>query len=118
MPSDRGPTSSRALAGDAHMTIRFGVTLPQIKRSWADTKAAATQIDDAGYDSAWVCDHLYGVPMPNIPILEAYSLLSAVAAVTSTVQLGALVTPPFFRNPAVLAKQIATIDEIAGSGRI
>jgi alkanesulfonate monooxygenase SsuD/methylene tetrahydromethanopterin reductase-like flavin-dependent oxidoreductase (luciferase family) len=99
-------------------TVKFGVTLPQIKRSWADTKAAAIEIDAAGFHSAWVCDHLYGVPMPNIPILEAYSLLSAVAAVTSKVQLGALVTPPFFRNPAVLAKQIATIDEIAGSGRI
>ena len=99
-------------------TIRFGVTLPQIKRSWADTKAAAAEIDAAGFDSAWVCDHLYGVPMPNIPILEAYSLLAAVAAVTSNVKLGTLVTPPFFRNPAVLAKQIATIDEIAGGGRM
>ena len=99
-------------------TVKFGVTLPQIKRSWNDTRAAATLIDSAGFDSAWVCDHLYGVPMPNIPILEAYSLLAAVAAVTARVRLGALVTPPFFRNPAVLAKQIATIDEIAGSGRI
>ena len=99
-------------------SIKFGVTLPQIKKSWADTKAAAAEIDAAGFDSAWVCDHLYGVPMPNIPILEAYSLLAAVAAVTSKVQLGALVTPPFFRNPAVLAKQIATISEIAGDGRV
>jgi len=99
-------------------SVKFGVTLPQIKRSWADTRAAAQLFDTAGFDSAWVCDHLYGVPMPNIPILEAYSLLAATAAVTSRLQLGALVTPPFFRNPAVLAKQIATIDEIAGSGRI
>lgn len=99
-------------------SVKFGVTLPQIKRSWADTRAAAAEIDAAGYDSAWVCDHLYGVPMPNIPILEAYSLLAAVAAVTSRVCLGALVTPPYFRNPAVLAKQIATIDQIAGSGRM
>jgi len=98
--------------------VKFGVTLPQIKRSWSDTKAAAEQFDADGFDSAWVCDHLYGVPMPNIPILEAYSLLAAVAAVTSRVGIGALVTPPYFRNPAVLAKQIATIDEIAGSGRI
>jgi len=97
-------------------SVKFGVTLPQIKRSWADTKAAASEIDAAGFDSVWVCDHLYGVPMPNLPILEAYSLLAAVAAVTSNVRLGALVTPPFFRNPAVLAKQIATIDEVAGGG--
>ncbi|HYB99082.1 MAG TPA: TIGR03560 family F420-dependent LLM class oxidoreductase [Candidatus Limnocylindrales bacterium] len=99
-------------------TIRFGVTLPQIKRSWEDTRAAATELDRLGYDSAWVCDHLYGVPMPDLPILEAYSLLAAVAAVTSRVELGVLVTPPFFRNPAVLAKQIATIDHIAGGRTI
>ncbi|HYC56267.1 MAG TPA: LLM class flavin-dependent oxidoreductase [Candidatus Binatia bacterium] len=99
-------------------TIRFGVTLPQIKRSWEDTRAAATELDTLGYDSAWVCDHLYGVPMPNLPILEAYSLLAAVAAVTTRLELGALVTPPFFRNPAVLAKQIATIDHIAGGRMI
>ena len=46
--------------------IRFGVTLPQMKRTWPEAKAAAMDIDAAGYDSAWVCDHLYGVPMPNV----------------------------------------------------
>ena len=96
--------------------VRFGVTLPQIKKSWDETRAAAVEIDALGYDSAWVCDHLYGMPMPNMPIFEAYSLLAGVAAVTTRVALGALVTPPFFRNPAVLAKQIATIDHIAGPG--
>ena len=96
--------------------IRFGVTLPQIKRSWDETRAAAVEFDALGYDSVWVCDHLYGVPLPNLPILEAWSLLAAVAAVTKHVQLGTLVTPPFFRNPAVLARQIATIDHVS-SGR-
>ena len=52
-----------------------------------------------------------------MPILEAFSLLSAAAAVTQQIQLGTLVTPPFFRNPAMLAKQVATIDHIAG-GRV
>jgi len=93
---------------------RFGVTLPQIKRSWEETRATAVEVDRLGFDSVWVCDHLYGVPLPTLPILEAWSLLAAVAAVTERVQLGTLVTPPFFRNPAVLAKQIATIDQISG----
>src|SRR5262245_6525216 len=97
--------------------VRFGVTLPQIKRSWAEARAAAVEFDRLGYDSVWVCDHLYGVPMPTLPILEAWSELAAVAAVTEKVELGTLVTPPFFRNAAVLAKQIATIDQIAG-GRV
>jgi probable F420-dependent oxidoreductase len=55
--------------------------------------------------------------MPTLPILEAWSLLAAVAAITERVELGTLVTPPFFRNPAVLAKQVATVDQIAG-GRV
>ncbi len=94
--------------------VRFGATLPQIKRSWQEAEAAAREFDELGFDSVWVCDHLYGVPLPTLPILEAWSLLAAVAAVTERVKLGTLVTPPFFRNPAVLAKQIATIDHISG----
>lgn len=92
----------------------FGVTLPQIKRTWAQARDAAVEFDAAGFDSVWVCDHLHGVPLPSFPIFEAYSQLAAVAALTSTVELGTLVTPPFFRNPAVLAKQVATIDHISG----
>ena len=98
-------------------SVRFGATLPQIKRSWDEARAAAVEFDALGYDSLWVCDHLVGVPLPQLPILEAWSLLAAVAAVTQRARLGTLVTPPFFRNPAVLAKQIATLDAISG-GRI
>jgi probable F420-dependent oxidoreductase len=97
--------------------VRFGVTLPQIKRSWQEARDAALEFDQLGFHSVWVCDHLYGVPMPQLPILEAWSQLAAVAAITERVELGTLVTPPHFRNPAVLAKQIATVDQIAG-GRV
>lgn len=99
-------------------SVRFGATLPQIKRSWDETRAAAVEFDALGFDSLWVCDHLIGVPLPQLPILEAWSLLAAVAAVTQRARLGTLVTPPFFRNPAVLAKQIATIDAISGGRTI
>ena len=98
--------------------IRFGVTLPQIKRTWTEARDAALEFDRLGFDSVWVCDHLYGVPMANLPIFEAWSELAAVAAITETVELGTLVTPPFFRNPAVFAKQIATIDHISNGRTI
>lgn len=94
--------------------LHFGVTLPQIKRSWQEARDAALAFDQLGYDSVWVCDHVYGVPLPTLPILEAWSELAAVAAITRSVQLGTLVTPPFFRNPGVLAKQIATVDHVSG----
>jgi len=98
--------------------VHFGATLPQIKRGWDEARAAAETFDRLGFDSVWACDHLYGVPLPNLPILEAWSLLAAIGAVTERVGLGTLVTPPFFRNPAVLAQQIATIDHISGGRTI
>jgi F420-dependent oxidoreductase-like protein len=93
--------------------VRFGVTLPQIKRSWEQARAAAVAFDRMGFDSVWVCDHLYGVPLPTLPIFEAWTQLAAVAAVTDRVELGTLVSPPFFRNTGLWAKQIATIDHIS-----
>jgi probable F420-dependent oxidoreductase len=93
--------------------MHFGLTLPQIKRSWAEARDSAVEFDRLGFDSVWVCDHLYGVPMPNLPIFEAWSELAAVGALTNRVELGTLVTPVFFRNPAVLAKQVATIDHVS-----
>jgi probable F420-dependent oxidoreductase len=98
--------------------MRFGVTLPQIKRSWQEARATAIEFDRLGFDSLWVCDHLYGVPLPALPILEAWTELAAVAAITEHAELGTLVTPPFFRNAAVLAKQIATVDQVSGGRAI
>jgi len=97
-------------------SLRFGVTLPQIKRSWEEARSAAIEFDRLGFDHLWVCDHVYGVPLPTLPIFEAWTELAAVAAVTERAGLGTLVTPPFFRNPAILAKQVATLDHIS-SGR-
>ncbi len=96
---------------------RFGVTLPQIKRSWDEARSAALEFDSLGYDTVWVCDHVYGVPAPQLPIFEAWTELAAVAALTERVELGTLVTPPFFRNPAILAKQVVTLDHVS-NGRV
>lgn len=95
----------------------FGVTLPQISRTWEETKAAAQEFERLGFDSVWLNDHLYGVPRPEIPILECWTTLTAVGAVTEHVELGTLVSPPGFRNPAYLAKVVATLDQITG-GRV
>ncbi len=99
-------------------SMKFGVTLPQIKRSWQEARACAVEVDELGFDSAWVCDHVYGVPLPQLPIFEAWTQLAAVAALTEHVELGTLVTPPFFRNPAVLAKQVATLDHVSNGRAI
>ncbi|MCH2170360.1 LLM class flavin-dependent oxidoreductase [Myxococcota bacterium] len=98
--------------------VRFGATLPQIKRSWEEARETALCFDRLGFDSVWVCDHLYGVPNPSLPIFEAWTLLTGIAAITERVELGTLVTPPFFRAPAVMARQLATLDHISGGRTI
>jgi alkanesulfonate monooxygenase SsuD/methylene tetrahydromethanopterin reductase-like flavin-dependent oxidoreductase (luciferase family) len=97
--------------------VHFGATLPQIKRSWQETRAAALDFEALGFQSLWLNDHLYGIPLPSIPILEAWTTLSAVGAVTTKPELGLLVSPPGFRNPALHAKMAATLDHIT-SGRV
>lgn len=97
--------------------VHFGVSVPQIKRTWDETCAAATEFESLGYDSLWVNDHLYGPQSPQIPMLEAWTLVTALAAITERVEIGTLVTPAGMRNPAHLGKVIATVDHISG-GRI
>jgi alkanesulfonate monooxygenase SsuD/methylene tetrahydromethanopterin reductase-like flavin-dependent oxidoreductase (luciferase family) len=97
--------------------VHFGVTVPQIRRTWEEAKAAATEFEALGFDSIWVNDHLYGPQGPQMAILEAWSMVAALAAVTSRVEIGTLVTPAGMRNPSHLGKVIATVDNIAG-GRV
>src|SRR5262249_58139912 len=82
-------TSAREYDTRTAMTrpVRFGVTLPQIKRTWAEAREAAMEFDRLGFHSIWVCDHLYGVPMPSLPILEGWSELAAVPAIPEPVAL-------------------------------
>jgi F420-dependent oxidoreductase-like protein len=75
--------------------------------------------EQAGFDSVWVMDHFWQLPPlggPTQPMLEAYTLLGGVAARTRRVKLGTLVTGVTYRNPALLAKMVTTLD-IVSSGR-
>ena len=79
----------------------------------------AQAAEGSGFDSFWVMDHYHQIGHigpPSDPMLEAYTLLSAVAARTSRVMLGAMVTGVTYRNPAFLAKVVTTLD-IVSSGR-
>ena len=79
----------------------------------------ATTAEKAGFDSVYVMDHFY--QLPNIgprtePMLEAYTILPGIAARTAKVRIGALVTGVTYRNPALLAKIVTTLD-VVSSGR-
>ena len=77
----------------------------------------AVAAEESGFDSVWVMDHLYQIPglgPPSNAMIEAYTLLGALAVRTSQAQLGALVTAVTYRWPAVLAKQVTALDLISG----
>lgn len=79
----------------------------------------ALAAEEAGFDSFWVMDHYHQIPnvgRDTEPMLEAYTLLGGVAARTSRIQLGTMVTGVTYRNPAFLAKVVTTLD-IVSSGR-
>ena len=70
----------------------------------------------AGFDFVTVMDHFYQIPVIGLeeePMLEAYSTLAALAARTSRVRLSTLVTGVTYRNPALLAKMVTTLDVIS-----
>jgi len=76
----------------------------------------AEAADRAGFSSLWVMDHLWqlpGIGGSRAPILEAYTLLGALAARTERVELGTLVTGVTYRNPALVAKIVTTLDAIS-----
>ncbi len=86
---------------------KLGGTLGQIART----------ADQAGFDSIWVMDHFWQIRM-NGPehheMLEGYSALNYIAAVTSRAKLGTMVTGAIYRHPGILAKTVTTLDVLSG----
>lgn len=79
--------------------------------------AQAVAAEGAGFDTVFVMDHFFQLPglgEPNQEMFEAYTLLGALAARTSTARLGTLVTGVTYRQPAVLAKVVTALDVISG----
>jgi F420-dependent oxidoreductase-like protein len=73
--------------------------------------------EDAGFDSVWVPDHFFQVPVVGPAehhMLEAYTTLGYLAGRTSRVSIGTMVTGVTFRNPGILVKQVTTLDVLSG----
>ena len=86
---------------------RLGVTL-------GDIVAAA---EEAGFESIWVMDHFFQIQFvgpPEMEMLESYTTLGYIAARTSRVGLGTMVTGVTYRHPGILAKQVTTLDVLSG----
>jgi alkanesulfonate monooxygenase SsuD/methylene tetrahydromethanopterin reductase-like flavin-dependent oxidoreductase (luciferase family) len=113
--------------------LKVGYSLPEseLRRGreaprWSELRDLAVRAEAVGFDSLWAIDRLIfpaGDEYSGIPIeethggWEAWSLMAALAAVTSRVELGQYVTNSLFRNPGLLAKMAVTVDEIS-NGRL
>jgi F420-dependent oxidoreductase-like protein len=107
--------------------MRFGLQIPNFTVGeeagdlFDGVVAMASAAEETGFDSVWVMDHFYQLPPlggPGQPMLDSYTLLGALAARTSRVRLGTMVTGVTYRNPAHLAKMVTTLDVISAGRAI
>jgi F420-dependent oxidoreductase-like protein len=83
--------------------------------AWRRTVETAREAERLGFDSIWLFDHFHTTPEPTDELtFEAFTSLSALAALTSRVRVGQIVTCAAYRNPALVAKMVSTLDTISG----
>ncbi len=101
------------------MAVKFGIQIePQFGFEYKTVEKIALEAEKIGYDSIWSSDHFFlDNKSEERNCMEAWSLISALAAVTKKIKIGTLVTCNSYRYPAVLAKMAATVDMISG-GRL
>ena len=107
------------------MTIKLGLQIPNfsygtgVAELYPTVIAQAQEAEAVGFDSVFVMDHFYQLPVLGSldqPMLEAYTALGGLATATDRVQLGTLVTGNTYRNPTLLSKAITTLD-VMSQGR-
>ncbi len=82
--------------------------------AWARTVAVVQQVERLGFESVWMYDHFHTWPEPRDEVvLEPFTALSALAALTRRVRIGHIVICTGFRNPALTAKMISTLDVVS-----
>ncbi|MCC7355561.1 MAG: LLM class F420-dependent oxidoreductase [Anaerolineae bacterium] len=122
-PLSTQPTPTPSLASHHNQPLRFGYQNPSFV--WPDhapyeifehTQATAHRVEEMGFYSFWLMDHLIQIPgvgAPDEPFLEGWSTLAALAPLTQRIRLGILVTCIHYRTPALLAKMATGIDVIS-----
>lgn len=102
-----------------HYTFPMDVSVwPINQQPSVSVREVVGHVDATGWHGAWMADHLMSsAGDTELPVLEAWTMLGALAATTTRVRLGTLVASNTFRHPGLVAKMVATLDDLA-SGRI
>lgn len=105
--------------------MRVGIIVPQgwtgeyagwsPTEAWDRTVSIAHEAERLGFESLWVFDHMHTTPEPTDEMtFESHTVLSALARETRRVRLGHIVACAGYRNPALLAKMLSTLDVVSG----
>jgi F420-dependent oxidoreductase-like protein len=97
--------------------VEFDLFSPQAGQSTKALFDRAALCEKLGYHTLWLVDHFWTRGMPDLDHVEALTMMSALAARTEKLRIGTLVLCNSYRNPALLAKSLTTIDQVS-NGRL
>ncbi len=98
-------------------TVPCFVFTPQVGATYAALRERVRAAEATGFEGFWVVDHMWGRGVPDLPCLDGWSLVTALAEATTKLRLGVLVTCNAYRSPGILAKAVVTADHVSG-GRV
>jgi F420-dependent oxidoreductase-like protein len=114
-----GYTSATNILGSGGMSkkVNFALFSPQAGLTWPVLAERAQHVERLGFHSLWLVDHMWTRGMPDLDHMECLTAMAGLAAKTDKLRIGTLVICNSYRNPALLAKSLCTIDQIS-NGRL